>query len=68
VVDAFLVVIIGGLGSIIGAAAAAVMIGELTAIFSLVINDTLGRIGVLACVIVLIRLRPRGLFPENTRG
>jgi urea transport system permease protein len=68
VVDAFLVVIIGGLGSIIGAAAAAVMIGELTAIFSLVINDTLGRIGVLVCVIVLIRLRPRGLFPENTRG
>nr|WP_306268888.1 urea ABC transporter permease subunit UrtB [Pararhizobium sp. IMCC3301] len=68
VVDAFLVVIIGGLGSLIGAATAAVMIGEATALFSLVMNDTLGRIAVLACVILLIRLRPRGLFPENTRG
>lgn len=68
VVDAFLVVIIGGLGSLMGAAVAAVMMGEVTALFSMVINDTLGRIAVLACIIVLIRLRPRGLFPEKTRG
>lgn len=68
VVDAFLVVIIGGLGSLLGAAFAAVMMGEVTALFSMVINDTLGRIAVLACIIVLIRLRPRGLFPEKTRG
>jgi urea transport system permease protein len=68
VVDAFLVVIIGGLGSIVGAATAAVLIGEMTALFSLVINDTLGRIAVLACVILIIRLRPRGLFPQKTRG
>lgn len=68
VVDAFLVVIIGGLGSIVGAATAAVLIGEMTALFSLLINDTLGRIAVLACVILLIRLRPRGLFPQKTRG
>lgn len=67
VVDAFLVVIIGGLGSVIGAAAAAVMIGEVTAIFSMVMNDTLGRIAMLGCIIVLIRFRPRGLFPETIR-
>ncbi|MCZ4258705.1 urea ABC transporter permease subunit UrtB [Sulfitobacter sp. G21635-S1] len=68
VVDAFLVVIIGGLGSLLGAATAAVLIGEATALFSMIINDTLGRIAVLACIILLIRLRPRGLFPENTRS
>ncbi len=68
VVDAFLVVIIGGLGSLLGAATAAIMMGEVTALLSIVINDTLGRIAVLACVILLIRLRPRGLFPENTRS
>lgn len=67
VVDAFLVVIVGGLGSLLGAAAAAVMIGEVTALFSMVMNDTLGRIAVLACIILLIRFRPRGLFPETTR-
>lgn len=67
VVDAFLVVIVGGLGSLIGAASAAVLIGEATALFSIVINDTLGRIAVLAGIIVLIRFRPRGLFPTETR-
>ncbi|UXX82347.1 urea ABC transporter permease subunit UrtB [Roseovarius pelagicus] len=67
VVDAFLVVIVGGLGSLMGTAAAALLIGEVTALFSIVINDTLGRIAVLAGIILLIRYRPRGLFPADTR-
>ncbi|MFB9150891.1 urea ABC transporter permease subunit UrtB [Roseovarius ramblicola] len=67
VVDAFLVVIVGGLGSLLGAASASVLIGEATALFSMLFNDTLGRIAVLAGIIVLIRFRPRGLFPSNTR-
>lgn len=67
VVDAFLVVIVGGLGSLLGAASASVLIGEATALFSMLLNDTLGRIAVLAGIIVLIRFRPRGLFPSNTR-
>lgn len=67
VVDAFLVVIVGGLGSLLGAASAAVLIGEATALFSMLLNDTLGRIAVLAGIILLIRFRPRGLFPSNTR-
>lgn len=67
VVDAFLVVIVGGLGSLLGAATASVLIGEATALFSMLLNDTLGRIAVLAGIILLIRFRPRGLFPTNTR-
>jgi len=67
VVDAFLVVIVGGLGSLMGTAAAALLIGEVTALFSIVINDTLGRIAVLAGIILLIRFRPRGLFPSDIR-
>lgn len=67
VVDAFLVVIVGGLGSLIGAASAAVLIGEATALMSAIMNDTLGRIAVLAGIIVLIRFRPNGLFPAATR-
>lgn len=67
VVDAFLVVIVGGLGSLVGTAVAALLIGEVTALFSIVINDTLGRIAVLLGIIVLIRFRPRGLFPSDTR-
>lgn len=67
VVDAFLVVIIGGLGSLIGTGVAALLIGEATALVSIVMNDTLGRIAVLAAIILLIRFRPSGLFPETTR-
>ncbi|MCF6233898.1 MAG: urea ABC transporter permease subunit UrtB [Rhodobacteraceae bacterium] len=68
VVNAFLVVIVGGLGSLFGTALAAVLIGQATALFSIVMNDTLGRIAVLICIILLIRLRPRGLFPGKTRN
>lgn len=67
VVDAFLVVIIGGVGSLMGTAVAAAAVGEATALFSMLMNDTLGRIAVLLAIILLIRFRPNGLFPQITR-
>lgn len=67
VVDAFLVVIIGGVGSLIGTAVAAAAVGEATALFSMLMNDTLGRIAVLVAIILLIRFRPNGLFPQTIR-
>jgi urea transport system permease protein len=67
VVDAFLVVIIGGVGSLLGTAVAAGAVGEATAFFSMLMNDTLGRIAVLLGIILLIRFRPNGLFPQSGR-
>jgi len=67
VVDAFLVVIIGGVGSLIGTAVASGIVGESTALFSMLMNDTMGRIEVLVGIILLIRFRPQGLFPETIR-
>lgn len=67
VVDAFLVVIVGGVGSIAGTAASALMIGEASAWLSFLFNDTTGRILILLGVIVLIRFRPQGLFPDTVR-
>lgn len=67
VVDAFLVVIIGGVGSIVGTAVSAAAVGEATAFFSMLMNDTLGRIAVLVAIILFIRLRPNGLFPQIYR-
>lgn len=68
VVDAFLVVIIGGVGSLMGTAVAAAAVGVATALFSMLMNDTLGRIAVLLAIILLIRFRPNGLFPQITRS
>ncbi|UQG60864.1 urea ABC transporter permease subunit UrtB [Marinobacter sp. M3C] len=67
VVDAFLVVIVGGVGSIAGTAAAALMIGEASAWLSYLLNETTARILILLGVIVLIRFRPQGLFPDKVR-
>lgn len=67
VVDAFLVVIIGGVGSIAGTAIAAGAVGEATAFFSMLMNDTLGRISVLVAIILFIRFWPNGLFPQLVR-
>lgn len=67
VVDAFLVVIVGGVGSLLGAAASALMIGEASAGLSFLFNETTARILILLGVIVLIRFRPNGLFPDTVR-
>lgn len=67
VVDAFLVVVVGGVGSIAGTAVASVAVGETTAFFSMLMNDTTGRIAVLIAIILFIRFRPAGLFPQLFR-
>jgi len=67
VVDSFLVVIVGGVGSLFGTAAASALVGEGSAMFSLLMNDTLGRIAVLLAIILLIRFKPNGLVPGNIR-
>lgn len=67
VVDAFLVVIVGGVGSLLGTVAAAGLVGEATAMFSMLMNDTIGRIAVLLAIIILIRFKPMGLFPDKVR-
>ncbi len=67
VVDAFLVVIVGGVGSLLGTAVASGLVGEATALFSFLMNDTLGRVAVLLAIILLIRFKPQGLFPDKVR-
>lgn len=67
VVDAFLVVIIGGVGSLLGTVFASAAVGEATAFFSMLMNDTLGRIAVLVGIIFMIRFWPNGLFPQYVR-
>lgn len=67
VVDAFLVVILGGVGSLVGTAVASGLVGEATALFSYLLNDTIGRVAVLMAIILLIRYWPQGLFPDKVR-
>lgn len=67
VVDAFMVVVVGGVGSLFGTAVSAGLLGEATAGFAFLLNDTLARAIVFLGVVVLIRFRPRGLFSPRVR-
>jgi len=68
VVDAFLVVVVGGVGSLLGTFVSAGVLGELNASIAYLLNDTLAKAIVFLAVIVMIRFRPQGLFPNRTRS
>jgi urea transport system permease protein len=67
VVDAFMVVVMGGVQSLFGTVASAGILGQLSTWFSFVSNDTLARALVFTLVLVLIRFRPQGLFVTQLR-
>jgi urea transport system permease protein len=67
-VDAWMVVVTGGVDKLIGILAGSILIGESNAIIAFLLNDPLARVIVLAAVIVLIRYRPEGLFTVQKRA
>ncbi|MBO6837185.1 MAG: urea ABC transporter permease subunit UrtB [Alphaproteobacteria bacterium] len=68
VVDAFFVVVLGGVQSLFGTVASALMLGELTGGLAYLWNDTIAKALVLLAIIVLIRFRPQGLFVSRIRS
>lgn len=66
-VDAWMVVVTGGVDKLIGILAGSLLIGEANAIIAFILNDPTARVIVLAAVIVLIRYRPEGLFTIQKR-
>ncbi|OOY22317.1 urea ABC transporter permease subunit UrtB [Thioclava sp. DLFJ5-1] len=67
VVDGFLVVVVGGVGSLLGTILAAGILGQINGIVALASNDIIARAVVFAVVIALILWRPRGLFSFKSR-
>ncbi len=67
VVDAFMVVVVGGVQSLFGTVASAGLLGELSGWLAYVSDDTLARALVFSLVVVLIRFRPQGLFALQVR-
>ncbi len=66
VVDGFMVVVVGGVGSLLGSVVSAGFLGQLNGIFATLSNDILARAIVFGAVILIIAWRPNGLF--NFRG
>ncbi len=67
VVDAFLVVVVGGVQSLIGTIASSYLIGQATGVLAFLTNDTMAKALVFLGVVVLIRLFPQGLFAMRIR-
>lgn len=67
VVDAFMVVVVGGVQSLLGTVASAGMLGEVSGALAFLTNDTLAKALVFFGVVILIRFRPQGLFAVKMR-
>jgi urea transport system permease protein len=67
VVDGFLVVVAGGVGSLAGSIASAGLLGEVNGIVASIWNDILARAVVFGAVIFIIVRMPKGLFSAKGR-
>ena len=68
VVDAFMVVVLGGVESLLGTVASSVILGEMNGFIAFFSNDTMAKATVFLAIVVLIRFRPQGLFSTKIRG
>jgi len=65
ILRAFIVVIVGGMGSVVGAVVAAIVIGEVESLFSLWVSPTWAETLVFGVLILSMILRPSGLFGQS---
>jgi urea transport system permease protein len=68
IVDSFLVVVFGGVGSLAGTLVGAMTLGIVNKLLEPVAGAVLGKIAVLLVVILFIQKRPRGLFALRGRA
>jgi branched-chain amino acid transport system permease protein len=62
VLVAFTIVVLGGMGSFIGALLGGLLIGVVESVGGLYLGESLGQVGIFAIFIAVLLLRPQGLF------
>lgn len=68
IVPAFLVVVMGGLGSLVGTTAAALILGLFSALAQLFVDVSVAQVLLLVFVILFIQIRPQGVVSVRTRA
>lgn len=75
IVDAFMVVVLGGVGSLPGTILAAFLIGTLNPVFEMAISSagadsaaSLGKVLVFVVIIAFLQFRPNGLLALRSRA
>ena len=67
IVDTFIVVVFGGVESLIGTVASAFIIGQMQSWFEYSLSGSMARASILVLVIVVLYFRPNGLFAAKVR-
>jgi len=68
IVDTFLVVVFGGTSSLVGTIASAFGIAQGQSISGFFLEGTMGKVAVLLGIIVILMIRPKGLFASKVRS
>jgi urea transport system permease protein len=61
-VDGFMVLVLGGVGSLWGVLAGSAVIGEAETVLSFIFNNVIGQLLVFLTIVIIIRVVPRGIF------
>jgi branched-chain amino acid transport system permease protein len=66
VLVAFTIVVLGGMGSVVGALIGGLFVGVVESLSGLYLGESLGQIGIFVMFILVLLFRPSGLFGERT--
>ena len=67
IVDTFIVVVFGGVESLLGTFSSAFMIGQMQSWLEFVLTGSMAKASILLCVIIALYFRPAGLFAVRVR-
>jgi urea transport system permease protein len=68
IVDAFMVVVLGGVGKLAGAVLGSLGIAEFNTLFESFSTATMGKVLVFTLVIVFLQIKPSGFYPSRSRS
>ena len=68
VVDAFMVVVLGGAGSLVGTAVSSLALGEINQFIEPLYGAVAAKVAVLVLIVLIIQRRPQGLFASKATG
>jgi urea transport system permease protein len=68
IVDSFIVVVFGGISSLIGTAAAGFLIAQSQSTLEYLMSGSMAKVSILLLVIAVLYLRPNGLFSSRVRS
>ncbi|WP_338553817.1 urea ABC transporter permease subunit UrtB [Paenibacillus sp. KS-LC4] len=68
IVDAFMVVVLGGVGKLVGTVLGALGIGVFNTMFEYWTNASLGKVLVFLCIVAFLQWRPSGFVAMRTRS